>query len=141
MDPEAVVKAARLAGLHELILHLPEGYDTQLGPGGTGISPGQRQRIGLARALYGSPRLVVLDEPNSNLDSEGEAALARAMQHLREEGITCVVITHRASVLGSADRILILRGGQVEAFGRREEILPKLTRPARPSPPASVVNL
>lgn len=141
VDPEAVVKAARLAGLHELILHLPEGYDTQLGPGGTGISPGQRQRIGLARALYGSPRLVVLDEPNSNLDSEGEAALARAMQHLREEGITCVVITHRASVLGSADRILILRGGQVEAFGRREEILPKLTRPARPSPPASVVNL
>jgi ATP-binding cassette, subfamily C, bacterial EexD len=131
VDPELVVRSAEEAGLHNLILHLPEGYDTVLGPAGAGLSPGQRQRIGLARALYGSPRLVILDEPNSNLDTEGEAALSRALAVLREKRVTCVVITHRASVLAAVDKILILRAGQAEAFGRREEILPRLIRSAQ----------
>ena len=131
VDPEAVVRAAQEAGLHELILQFPEVYDTVLGPGGRGLSPGQRQRIGLARALYGSPKFVVLDEPNSNLDSDGEAALFKALANLRQRGTTCIVITHRASALAAVDKILILRGGQVEAFGKSEEILPRLTRPAQ----------
>lgn len=139
VDPEMVVRAAEEAGLHNLILHLPEGYDTVLGSSGAGLSPGQRQRIGLARALYGHPRLVILDEPNSNLDTEGEASLSRALSILREKKVTCIVVTHRASVLAAVDKILILRAGQAEAFGRREEILPRLTRPA-PQPAARAIT-
>jgi len=133
VDSEKVVGAAKDAGLHDLILHLPKGYDTPLGPGGRGLSPGQRQRIGLAHALYGAPRLVVLDEPNSNLDSDGEAALATALGSLREAGVTTVIITHRANILAAVEKILLLCAGAVEAFGRRDEILPRLTRPAQPS--------
>ena len=140
VNPELVVRAAQEAGLHNLILQLPEGYDTVLGPGGVGLSPGQRQRIGLARALYGNPRLVILDEPNSNLDTEGEAALSKALAVLREKRVTCVTITHRASVLAAVDRILVLRHGHVEAFGRREEILPRLTRPAAQPAAQSIVQ-
>jgi ABC-type protease/lipase transport system fused ATPase/permease subunit len=93
----------------------------------------------LARALYGSPKLVVLDEPNSNLDSDGEAALAAALGRLREAGVTTVIITHRANILAAVDKILLLRAGAVEAFGRRDEILPRLTRPAQPARPVSAI--
>ena len=139
IDSEKVVAAAKNAGLHDLILRLPEGYDTALGAGGRGISPGQRQRIGLARALYGRPCLVVLDEPNSNLDSEGEAALAMAIGRLKESGATTILITHRPAVLAIADKILILRAGKTEAFGRRDEILSRLTRPVQAPRPVTAI--
>lgn len=127
-NPENVVRAARRAGVHELILRLPEGYDTMIGPGGAALSGGQRQRIGLARALYGDPAFMVLDEPNSNLDGEGEAALRQAVQELKQDGTTVVVIAHRPSVLAGMDKILVLRDGQIEHFGSRDEVLPKVTK-------------
>ncbi|RDD62267.1 type I secretion system permease/ATPase [Ferruginivarius sediminum] len=130
IDPEAVVRAARMAGVHELILRLSEGYDTQIGPGGESLSAGQRQRIGLARALYGGVRFVMLDEPNANLDIEGEKALSEALTELKRAGTTVVVITHRLPLLSNVDKILVLEQGQVKAFGPRQEIMAKLTRPS-----------
>lgn len=111
-------------------MHLTDGYDTQIGPGGARLSGGQKQRIALARAVFGQPRLVVLDEPNSNLDSEGEQALLQAIGRLRGLGSTVVMIAHRPSVLAQMDKVLILQEGTVRAFGPRDEVLTKLNKAA-----------
>ena len=127
-SPEKIVRAAQAAGCHEMILRLREGYDTQIGEGGAHLSAGQRQRVALARALYGDPALVVLDEPNSNLDSAGDDALAKAMAHMRQNGQTVIVIAHRPSAIASVDKLLMLDAGQVMAFGPREEVLAKVLK-------------
>jgi PrtD family type I secretion system ABC transporter len=122
-DPEMIVAAAQAAGIHEMIVHLPEGYRTQLGASGTALSGGQRQRIGLARALYGDPFLVVLDEPNSNLDGEGESALTEAIKKIRTRGGIAIVIAHRPSALAAVDLVAVIQGGRMTGFGPKEEIL------------------
>ena len=131
------VEAARQAGAHEMILRLPEGYDTKLGPQGRGLSLGQSQRIGLARALFGDPVLLVLDEPNAHLDAEGEAALVSALKGARARGATCVVVAHRAGIMSVADSVLLLREGRMEAFGPRDQVFSKLA--AVPAPAAGPV--
>ena len=127
---EAVIAAAQMAGCHEMILRLPLGYDTQIGDGGALLSGGQRQRIGLARAVIGRPRLVVLDEPNANLDGEGEAALMQALIALKRDKVTVVVVSHRPSLVAHVDKMLVLRAGALELFGPREPVLERLSRPA-----------
>lgn len=126
-DGTAVVAAARLAGVHELILRLPQGYDTRLGDDGGGLSGGQKQRVALARALYGEPRLVVLDEPNSNLDAAGEAALTQAIGELKARGCTVVLVTHRTPSLTQTDRLLVLSEGRMQAFGPTAQVLQALS--------------
>lgn len=122
-DPEKVVRAARLAGMHEMILRLPDGYDTEIGWAGQILSGGQRQRIALARALYGDPKVVVLDEPNANLDSQGDEALNMAIRELKANGTTLVLITHRPQTLALVDKVLILQNGMVQRFGARDEMV------------------
>ncbi|MGL3107963.1 type I secretion system permease/ATPase [Bradyrhizobium sp. BR 1432] len=126
---QQIILAARMAGVHDMILRLPQGYDSHVGEGGAVLSGGYRQRIGLARAVYGNPSLVVLDEPSSNLDSDGDAALADCIMQLKKRGTTVVIISHRPATIGVADKILVLREGVVEMFGPRAEILARLTRP------------
>jgi len=134
VDPDKVVEAAKTAGVHELILHLPQGYDTIIGGSGGILSGGQRQRIGLARAIYGSPRYLVLDEPNSNLDDQGERELVEAIRRIKAEGATVIIITHRTMVLQCVDKILVMRDGAASHFGPRDQVLAALAAPQDKKP-------
>jgi PrtD family type I secretion system ABC transporter len=134
---DAILKAARIAGVHDIILRLPQGYATRIGQGGMSLSAGQRQRVGLARAVFGDPFLVVLDEPNANLDADGENALGRAIQTLRSSGSVVIVISHRPSALGALNMAMVLYEGRAIAFGPREEIFARIqTKIDRPGPGA-----
>ena len=126
IDAEEVVKAAKMADVHELILRLPEGYDTVIGANGGALSGGQRQRIGLARALYGDPVVIVLDEPNSNLDEQGELALGNALQRMKQKQATVILITHRHNVLSKVDKLLVLNDGLLAVYGPREQVIAHL---------------
>ncbi|OUX32863.1 MAG: hypothetical protein CBE20_06780 [Gammaproteobacteria bacterium TMED260] len=129
-DSEDIVAAAKLAGVHEMILRLPKGYDTIIGGSGGTLSGGQRQRIGLARAVFGCPPLLILDEPNSNLDDQGEKELVEALRRIKAEGSTIIVITHRTMVLQSVDKILVMKEGAAVSFGPKDQVLASLMGPA-----------
>lgn len=124
--PEAIFTAASVAGAHEVILRLPQGYETDVADGGSNLSGGERQRVALARALYGDPRFVVLDEPSTNLDTGGEEALLQVMRTLRERKVTSVIVSHRPSLLREVDRILVLNAGQIVLLGPRDEVMQRL---------------
>lgn len=136
LDSEKIIAAAQAAGMHELILQLPKGYDTPLGDQGSALSGGQRQRIGLARALYGDPSLIVLDEPNSNLDEIGELALAATIRELKAKGRTVIIITHRMTTVAVADKLLVMHEGTPRLFGPRDQVIDALKQP-QPSAPAN----
>ncbi|MGO0684795.1 type I secretion system permease/ATPase [Pseudomonas fulva] len=128
MDPEKIVQAAKIAGVHEMILMLPEAYETVIGSEGINLSGGQRQRLGLARAIYGIPRLIVLDEPNSNLDELGERALGVALQKLKELGSTIFIVSHRPNVLSRVDRVMVMADGSISLYGERDKVIAQLAR-------------
>jgi len=138
LDHEEVIAAARMAGVHDMIQMMPAGYNTQIGDGGHALSGGQRQRIGLSRALYNKPAFIVLDEPNANLDTDGEAALLLAVQQLRQQGSTVVLITHKTNILAIADKILVIAQGRIQGFGMRDEILNKLFGPRVAPVPSAI---
>ncbi|KIO48605.1 type I secretion system permease/ATPase [Nitrosospira sp. NpAV] len=128
IDSQKVILAAKRAGVHDMILQFPQGYDTLLGDGGAGLSGGQKQRLGLARAMYGDPSLIVLDEPNSNLDEMGEQALIAAINDLHSRGKTIVMISHRSSVLRATNKLLLLRDGKAQLFGPSDQVLARLAK-------------
>lgn len=127
VSPETIVRAAQIAGAHELILRLPQGYDTQIGPGGSLLSAGQRQRLGLARAFLGDPRLLILDEPDASLDDVGQQSLVMALRRAKHEGMTVIIMTHRKSLLSHCDKLLLLHDGSVGAFGAAQQVMESLT--------------
>ena len=131
---EAIIAAAKEAGVHEMIIKMREGYDTQIGEQGTALSAGQAQRVALARALYGNPFLIVLDEPNSNLDSEGDEALTRAVRGARERGAIVVVVAHRPIGIEAVDQLLVLKDGRMQAFGPKEAVLGQVLQRVPPTP-------
>ena len=137
VDSEKVIEAARCAGMHDMILRFPKGYDTSIGEAGNLLSGGQRQRIGLARAIYGEPALIVLDEPNANLDDAGEAALLQTVRELKTKGKTVFLITHRPGAVAVADRLMVLRDGEIFADGPRDSVLAALRSSAPPPAPSS----
>ncbi len=139
IDSERVIEAARMAGIHEMVLHFPQGYETLLGTGAFKLSGGQKQRIGLARALYGRPSVVALDEPNSNLDEAGEIALLAAIRSLKAAGSTVVLVTHRSNVLAVVDKMLLLKEGRQHLYGSREQVLKTLST-ALPAPAGTVAE-
>ncbi|WP_079435504.1 type I secretion system permease/ATPase [Zoogloea sp. LCSB751] len=134
VEPDKVIRACQRAGVHDMILRFPQGYDTEMGQAGGLLSGGQRQRIALARAMYGDPKLLVLDEPNSNLDDVGETALLKAVQDLKQQGSTVFVITHRPSVLSVADRLLVLNDGRIALYGPRADVIATLQAQAAAQP-------
>jgi len=131
-DPQNIVAAASQAAVHDMVLKLPDGYNTRVGAGGHRLSAGQLQRIGLARAMYGDPALLIMDEPNANLDAEGEAALVQAVVNARKRGATVIVVAHRPSALAAIDTLLMLKDGKQVAFGPKEEVLAKVLQNGRP---------
>ena len=139
VDAELVVQAAKVAGVHEMILLLPDGYDTVIGSDGVNLSGGQRQRIGLARAIYGTPRLIILDEPNSNLDEVGERALSYALEYLKATGATIFVITHRTNILSQLDRLLVMKDGLLSMYGPSEQVIAELSAKAKTQQKATPV--
>ena len=140
VDAELVVQAAKISGVHEMILLLPEGYDTVIGSEGVNLSGGQRQRIGLARAIYGGPKLIILDEPNSNLDEVGERALSYALNYLKATGATIFVITHRTSILSQLDRLLVMKNGLISMYGPSGEVIAELNAVAKTQQKANEVS-
>ncbi len=132
-DDADIVAAAQAAGAHDLILRLPKGYETEIGESGVTLSAGQRQRVGLARTLYGNPKVIILDEPNANLDADGEAALLKALESAKERNATIVLVSHKPAMFASADKLLVLRNGMITQYGPREEVMRTLQGGQRPA--------